>query len=308
VGRGPRFPARDIRSGQGPTPIQRRCHLDSPFTQIVSLELIDDEHFVAPVAPERGDRTYGGQLLAQSLAAAQRTVDADRAVHSLHGYFLRAGDPDHPVDLAVDRVRDGRSFSSRAVSARQDGREVVRLIASFHVPEDGLEYSGSGMPEAPPPENVSLTYEQFTHDLRPDYGGVWSGDARALEVRYINPPTAPEGEAITEDQRMWLRIDGSLNDDPALHAAALAYMSDSTLVDHVMLPHGYRWQDARLEGASLDHAMWFHRAVRADEWLLFDQTVVATSGARGLVTARFYTAAGVLVATCSQEGLMRWPA
>jgi acyl-CoA thioesterase-2 len=259
------------------------------------------------VGAEQGERTYGGQLMAQALAAAQRTVESERPVHSLHGYFLRPGAADQPLKLSVDRVRDGRSFSARAVTASQQGRELFRLLASFHVPEDGLEYSGPAMPEVPPPESVTFTYGQFTHAVRPDYSGVWSGDARAMEVRYINPPTAPEGEPVTEDQRMWLRINGPLADDPALHAAALAYLSDSTLVDHVMLPHGYRWQDARLEGASLDHAMWFHRAARADQWLLFDQTVVATAGARGLVTARFYTAGGVLVATCTQEGLMRWP-
>jgi acyl-CoA thioesterase-2 len=282
--------------------------LDSgAFTELVALERVDEEHFLAPVGAEQGERTYGGQQLAQALAAAQCTMDAERPVHSLHAYFLRPGSADQPLELAVDRVRDGRAFSSRAVTASQNGRELCRLLASFHAPEDGLEYSGPAMPEVPPPEAVTVSYSQFTHALRPDYGGVWSGDARAMEVRYINPPTAAEGQPVTEDQRVWLRIDEPLGDDAALHAAALAYLSDSTLVDHVMLPHGHRWQDARVEGASLDHAMWFHRAARADQWLLFDQTVVATSGARGLVTGRLYTAAGVLVATCSQEGLMRWP-
>ena len=277
------------------------------FGALVTLERVDDDHFVAPMSAEQGARTYGGQLLAQALAAAQLTVELGRPVHSLHGYFLRVGAADRPLELGVDRVRDGRSFTARAVTASQQGRELFRLLASFHVPEDGLEYSGPAMPEVPPPESVAFTYNQFAHAVRPDYSGVWSGDARAMEVRYINPPTAPEGEPVTEDQRMWLRIDGPLADDAALHAAALVYLSDGTLVDHVMLPHGHRWQDERLDGASLDHAMWFHRVARADEWLLFDQTVVATAGARGLATGRFYTAGGVLVATCTQEGLMRWP-
>ena len=277
------------------------------FAELVALERVDAEHFIAPVGAEQGERTYGGQLLAQALAAAQCTVDPERPVHSLHGYFLRPGGVDRPFELAVDHVRDGRAFSARAVTVSQDGRELSRLLASFHAPEDGLDYSGPAMPEVAPPEAVPVTYSQFTHALRPDYGGVWSGDARAMEIRYVNPPTAPEGEPVTEDQRVWIRINEPLADDTALHAAALAHLSDSTLVDHVMLPHGYRWQDARVEGASLDHAMWFHRAARADEWLLFDQTVVATAGARGLVTGRFYTTAGLLVATCSQEGLMRWP-
>lgn len=277
------------------------------FSELVTLECVDEERFVAPVGAEQGERTYGGLLLAQALTAAQRTVDADRPVHSLHGYFLRPGASDRPLELAVDQVRDGRAFSSRAVTASQEGRELCRVLASFHAPEDGLEYSGPAMPDVPPPEAVTVTHSQFVHALRPDYGGFWSGDARAMEIRYVNPPTAPEGEPVIEDQRMWLRINAPLANDAALHASALAYLSDSTLVDHVMLPHGHRWQDARLEGASLDHAMWFHRAARADQWLLFDQTVVATAGARGLVTGRFYTDTGVLAATCSQEGLMRWP-
>lgn len=277
------------------------------FAAIVALRRIDAEHFIGPVSAEQGERTYGGQILAQALAAAQQTVDAGRPVHALQAVFLRPGAADEPIELAVERVRDGRSFSTRAVTASQEGRELCRLFASFHVPEEGLEYSGPTMPTAPPPESVETTYSDFTHAVRPDYGGVWSGDARAMEVRYVNPPTAPEGEPVTEDQRMWMRIDGPLGDDAALHAAALAYLSDSTLVDHVMLPHGHRWQDARVDGASLNHAMWFHRPARADQWLLFDQSVIATSGARGLVTGRFYTAAGTLVATCSQEGLMRWP-
>ena len=161
------------------------------FGELVTLERVDEDHFVAPVGAEQGKRTYGGLLLAQALAAAQRTVEPERPVHSLHSYFLRPGAADRPLELGVDRVRDGRSFSARAVTASQQGRELCRLLASFHAPEDGLEYTGPTMPEVPPPESVAFTYSQFTHMVRPDYSGVWSSDARAMEVRYINPPTAP---------------------------------------------------------------------------------------------------------------------
>ncbi len=277
------------------------------FSDLVMLERVDEERFIAPVGAEQGNRTYGGQILAQALTAAQGTVGTDRPVHSLHGYFLRPGASDRPIELAVDQVRNGRAFSSRAVTASQEGRELCRVLASFHAPEDGLEYNGPTMPDVPPPEAVATSHSEFVHALRPDFGGSWSGDARAMEILYVNPPTAPDGEPVSEDQRMWIRINTTLADNTALHASALAYLSDSTLVDHVMLPHGHRWQDERLQGASLDHAMWFHRAARADQWLLFDQSVIATAGARGLVTGRFYAASGVLVATCSQEGLMRWP-
>lgn len=129
-----------------------------------------------------------------------------------------------------------------------------------------------------------------------------------MDIRYVNPPAAPRGVSITEDQRLWMRISEPLDDDPATHATGLAYLSDSTLVDHVVLPHGQRWQDPRLVSTSLDHAMWFHRPFRADEWLLFDQRVESTGRGRGLASGRFFTEAGRLVATCMQEGLIRWGA
>ena len=247
---------------------------------------------------------YGGQFLAQALGAAQWTVDGDRTVHSLHGYFLRPGDVALPLELDVERVRDGRSFSSRAVTVRQNGRDLFRMAVSFHVPEPGMTFAAPEIPEVPPPEAVTLTYNAYSRAN--GEAEDWDGEARPMDLRYVNPPTAPLGEPVLEDQRVWMRVTDALPDEPALHAAGLAYLSDSTLIDHAVLRHGRRWQDQRLDGTSLDHAMWFHRPARADEWLLFDQTVEATGAARGLTMGRLFDAAGALVASCTQEGLIRW--
>lgn len=271
---------------------------------LIALEAAAPDRFVAPPAPDKGDRLYGGQFLAQCLAAAQRTVDDQRLAHSLHAYFLRPGDVDAPLDLAVERVRDGRSFSSREVVAAQGGRALFRLLVSLQVPEATPEYSGSVMPAVPQPEQVTFSYDDFT--LAQTGDSDWHGAARPMDIRYVNPPTARRGEPVTEPQLMWMRIPQALPDDPAAHAAALAYLSDSTLVDNVMLPLGLRWQDPDFLGTSLDHAMWFHRPARADQWLLFEQRVEATGAGRGLASGRFFSASGELVATCVQEGLMRW--
>ena len=260
--------------------------------------------FHAPPAPERAGRMYGGHLLALGLAAAGRTVAQDRAPHSLHGYFLRAGDVNEPLRVAVERVRDGRSFSVRCARVAQGERELFRSMASYQAPESGPAFAARRAPPAPPAETVNLTYNEFSRQA--GEGEDWDGEARPMDIRYINPPSPSPGEPVFEDQRMWMRIDHALDDDPALHYAALAYLSDSTLIDHATLPHGRRWQAPDLTGASLDHAMWFHRFARADAWLLFDQSVEATGGARGLATGRIFTAAGELAATCAQEGLLRW--
>lgn len=276
------------------------------FALLLRLEPVDDRHFTAPPSPDKGERMFGGQFLAQCLAAAQATLADGRSVHSLHGYFLRPGDVDLPLQLGVEIVRDGRSYSSRQVHAAQRGKELFRLLASFKVPDESPQYADTAMPEVPPPEAVPYTYDEFT--LAQSGADAWAGSARPLDIRYINPPTTPRGEPVTERQLMWMRIDEVLPDSPEIHHAGLAYLSDSTLVDHILLPHGRRWQDAGFEGSSLDHAMWFHQFARADDWLLFAQTVEATSDGRGLASGRFYTRHGDLAATCLQEGLMRWTA
>ncbi|MDG2112158.1 MAG: thioesterase family protein, partial [Actinomycetota bacterium] len=227
-------------------------------------------------------------------------------VHSTHSYFLRAGDVDTETVLEVERIRDGRSFSQRHVVALQDGVEMFRSVLSFHVPEPGLDYAPPIALDVPGPEEVNSTYHGFCEAILPPEEIPWPGRARPMEIRYINPPSAPEGQPITEPQLMWMILREPVDAGRDLHDAGLAYLADATLVDHVLLPHGHRWHDAQLTGASLDHAMWFHRPVRADEWLFYDQRVESTGGARGLASGRFYTAGGELVATCMQEGLMRW--
>ena len=274
------------------------------FAPLLDLVSIGDNRFVAPPSPDKGERMFGGQFLAQCLAAAQTTVADDRQVNSLHGYFLRPGDVDLDVDLHVVEVRDGRSFSSRQVVAQQRGKELFRMLVSYQVPDESPEYMGFVMPAVPPPEEVTYTYEDFT--LAQSGDAAWYGADRPMDIRYINPPSAVRGVPVTETQLMWMRIPEALSDAPHVHQAGLAYLSDSTIVDHIMLPLGMRWQDTGLEGTSLDHAMWFHRPARADEWLLFAQTVEATGGGRGLASGRLYSRRGELAATCVQEGLMRW--
>ncbi|MCP3989575.1 MAG: acyl-CoA thioesterase II [Actinomycetia bacterium] len=265
--------------------------------------------FAGPAAPERFGRTFGGQFLAQALMAARLTVESERRVHSLHAYFLRAGAVDSPTIYEVESVRSGRSFAVCAVVARQGEAEVFRMMASFHHLEHGLQYQSGGrypMGRVPPPEAAPIDYPGFAAQ-HPDFEpGTWDGSVRPMEIRYLDPPAPSDTGSHMEPQRMWVRVEGPLGNDPAIHEAGLAYLADSTLVDNVMLPHGFRWQDARLTGASLDHAMWFHRPTLADGWLLYDQRVEVTGGARGLATGRFYDPDGHLVATCMQEGLIRW--
>lgn len=277
------------------------------FAPLLELEPFGDGSFTAPSSPDKGERMFGGQFLAQCLAAAVATIDGEdveRHCNSLHGYFLRPGDVDLPLALTVETIRDGRSFSSRQVVAEQRGKELFRLLASFQVPDETPEYAGMEMPTAPAPEAVQYTYDDFTLAQTGEEG--WYGSDRPVDIRYVNPPSAARGEPVTETQLMWMRINETLPEAVAVHQAGLAYLSDTTLVDHIPLPLGLRWQDAGFGGTSLDHAMWFHREARADEWLLFAQTVEATGGGRGLASGRFYERGGALVATCMQEGLMRW--
>ena len=274
------------------------------FVPLVALEQQGPDRFVAPASPDKGERLYGGQFLAQCVLAAERTANDDRAPHSLHAYFMRPGDADVALEITVARLRDGRGFSTREVVAEQQGKPLFRMLVSLQVAETSPCYAGRAMPSVPPPEQVNSTYDDFT--LTQTGGSDWHGAARPMDIRYVNPPTAPRGTPVTESQLMWMRIPEPLPDDPAIHRAALAYLSDSTLVDNVMLPLGLRWQDEDFLGTSLDHAMWLHRFARADEWLLFEQRVEATGNGRGLASGRFFTSSGELAATCLQEGLMRW--
>lgn len=249
---------------------------------------------------------FGGFLLGQAMVACQQTVENDRSIHSLHCYFLRPGDTTKNVTFQVTRVRDGRSFSHREAVGIQNEKEVFRIVCSFSVAADTPEYEGKSAPVVPPPEQVDYTYLDFCRDQMPDVDYMGDVRQRPFELLYINPPQSFEPSERIENQLMWMRLTCGVTESPNIHHAGLAYLSDSTLIDHVTIPHGKRWQDSDFDGTSLDHSMWFHKDTRADEWLLFDQKVEWTGDGRGLASGRIYNLDGDLVASCMQEGLMRF--
>jgi len=269
---------------------------------LLDLETIEDGLYRGRQPDTSLQRVFGGQVASQALVAATRTVDGGRAVHSLHAYFLHPGDTAVPIVYDVERTRDGRSFSTRRVVARQHGRTIFYLSASFQVPEDGLEHQDS-MPDVPPPEDspeLGDVLAKISGRPRDDWDREWA----ALDVRYAAEVGAP-GHRRDPVSRVWLKSSGPIGDDPVVHAAVLTYASDLTLLSAAVLPHGTYIGDPRLQPASLDHAMWFHRPFRADEWLLYDQSSPSASGGRGLATGRLFTADGDLAVSVVQEGLLR---
>ena len=276
------------------------------FEKLLKFEPLSADTYLAPPSPEGGQRTFGGQFLCHSLKAAQLTVEAPKFVHSSHSYFLRHGDVDKETTLRVERIKDGRSFSSRQVTAIQGNVEVFRTLLSFHIPETGFTWQPEALEDLPGPDDDLITYSDYWESQLGLVAGKWHGRIRPIEIRYINPPMLPENIPITEPQLMWMRMSEPIGENQQTHECALAYMADATLIDHVTLPHGKRWQDERLTGTSLDHAMWFHQVPKADTWLLYKQSVESTSGARGLATGKFLNHEGLLIASCMQEGLMRW--
>lgn len=249
---------------------------------------------------------FGGFLIGQALSACRHTTESDRYLHSLHCYFLRPGDTTKPVEYVVSVIRDGRNFSHRDVRAEQRGKEVFRMICSYAIPSTAPTFLGDAPPIAPAPERVTYTYVDFCRDQMPDPDYIRDVKNRPFEIKYINPPADFAPSDSLERQLMWMRLVCDVNDDPHVHDAGIAYLSDSTLIDHIALPHGKRWQNPDFDGTSLDHAMWFHESVQADEWLLFDQKVEWTGDGRGIASGRIYTEDGRLAATCMQEGLMRF--
>jgi acyl-CoA thioesterase-2 len=254
---------------------------------------------------ERRQRVFGGQVAGQALVAAGRTVPADRPVHSMHAYFIRPGDPAVPIIYLVDRVRDGRSFTTRRVSAIQHGKTIFTLSASFHQDEPGVSHA-TPTPQVPPPESIAPTAERVEKLFGPEAAKFFRQNP--IDIRHIGPLTfeaASDPALRTASSMVWLRADGELPDDPLLHVCLMTYASDLTLLDSVMLAHGLTWADGRTTGASLDHAMWFHRPFRADRWLLYAQESPFAGGARGLARGQVFTADGELVVSVVQEGLLR---
>jgi len=275
---------------------------------LLDLEQIEVNIFRGRSPDERVQRVFGGQVAGQALVAAGRTVPADRPVHSLHAYFIRPGDPAVPLVYMVDRVRDGRSFTTRRVSVIQHGTTIFTLSASFHHPEPGPVHAVP-MPAVPPPDSVPRTSERLEKrfgPLDPSYQRMLKNNP--VDLRILGPLTveAQQDPALRATSNLvWLRVDGELPDDPLLHVCLMTYASDMTLLDSVLLAHGLSWVDGRTVGASLDHAMWFHRPFRADSWLLYAQESPVASGARGLARGQVFTQAGDLVVSVVQEGLIR---
>ncbi len=268
---------------------------------LLDLERIEVNHFRGHNPDEKRVRIFGGQVAGQALVAAGRTVPADRFVHSLHAYFLRPGDPRVPVLYEVDRIRDGRSFTTRRTVAVQHGEAIFNLSASFQLPEEGPEHQEPA-PAAPEPETLPTFAQRFSPYA--EQLGDWYTRPRPIDTRYASPPYLSK-EHRAPRQQVWFRADGELPEDPLLHACVLAYASDMTLLDSVLLPHGISWHDDEFMGASLDHAMWFHRPFRTDRWLLYDQSSPTATGARGLAQGQIYDLEGRLVVSVVQEGLVR---
>ncbi|WP_332758631.1 acyl-CoA thioesterase [Streptomyces sp. MT206] len=280
---------------------------------LLDLEQIEEDIFRGTSRSALVPRVFGGQVAAQALVAAGRTVPGDRTAHSLHSYFLRAGDPGAPIVYAVDRIRDGRSFTTRRVVAVQHGQPIFHLSASFQTYEEGLEHQ-SAMPDAPDPETLPTAAESLPayREIFRDRGTVERLiEARgAVDLRYATtPPWGSVGEPVEPRTQVWFRTAGKLErDDALLHTCLATYVSDMTLLDSVLLAHGRGgWAVGDVVGASLDHAMWFHRPFRADEWLLYDQESPSSSAGRGLGQARIWTQDGRLAVTVIQEGVVRVP-
>ncbi|MDA5281972.1 acyl-CoA thioesterase [Streptomyces sp. NPDC054904] len=279
---------------------------------LLDLEQIEENIFRGTSRQSLVPRVFGGQVAAQALVAAGRTVPADRTAHSLHSYFLRAGDPGAPIVYSVDRIRDGRSFTTRRVVAVQHGQPIFHLSASFQTYEEGLDHQAA-MPAAPDPESLPTAAESLPlyRDVFRDPGTVERLVAAraAVDLRYATtPPWGSVGKPVEPRSQVWFRTGGKLADDPLLHTCLATYVSDMTLLDSVLLAHGRGgWAVGDVVGASLDHAMWFHRPFRADEWLLYDQESPSSAAGRGLGQARIWTRDGRLAVTVIQEGVVRVP-
>lgn len=271
---------------------------------LLDLEQIGEDAYLGRHPDQVGSRTFGGQLVAQALVAADRTVDGDRPIHAINAHFIRGGDVKAPIEYRVVRHRDGRAFANRQVTAYQDGNVVFSMFAAFQDDAGGLEHS-PGMPDIPAPEELPSFDDHiagYEDRLR------FLADAlKPMEMRYANDPTwvlKGSGERL-DHNRVWIRTDGALPDDRWLHSAALAYASDTTVLDSILTTHGLSWGLDRIVAATVNHSIWFHRPFRFDEWALYATESPVASGSRGLATGRFFARDGQLIATVVQEGVIR---
>jgi acyl-CoA thioesterase-2 len=275
---------------------------------LLDLEELEVNLFRARSPQDGSQRVFGGQVLGQALVAAGRTAASEEMLaHSFHAYFLRPGDPSVPILYQVDRTKDGRSFQTRRVVAIQQGRPIFHMESSFHRPEHGLEHQDA-MPEVPDPEDLPTFRERIgplceaTEDERER---VWFTRDRPIDSRYVTEVDFVDPEPLPPRLEVWLRADGRLPESLLIQQCVLAYASDMTLLDTAILPHGFSWYDRSWTVASLDHAMWFHRPFRADEWLLYVQDSPAATAGRAFASGKLFTHDGHLVASVVQEGLIR---
>ncbi|WP_310533669.1 acyl-CoA thioesterase II [Novosphingobium sp.] len=273
---------------------------------LLDVERVGDDAFRGRRKPGGIGRVYGGQVIAQALASAERTVDPDREVHSLHAYFLRGGSEDHEIDFVIARDFDGGSFSNRRVVASQQGRPILNLTASFHKREPGVSHAME-MPVVPQPEdllNEAQLRDKYIEMVPPEMRALIS-QFRALEVKPVNPAAWAGLSGGEPKLETWFRAPAALPDDPRVHRAVLAYATDYSLLGTCTVPHKLSWMTGAVQGASLDHAVWFHDDFRVDDWLLYVTDSPWAGRARGFNRGRIYTRDGRLVAESAQEGLIR---
>jgi acyl-CoA thioesterase II len=273
----------------------------------LDLEEIAPDTFSGPGDIENEYGIFGGHLLGQGVAAAGRTVPEDRPIHSFHAYFVAGAAAVGDLEYRVERIRDGGTFAHREVRAFRDGRELFRLTASFQGVEEGLEWESapSHGPQLPGPESLPDLGELLASHSEPVFDEYWTHRPRAVELRYAHAPWAVAGPAEDLGIRVWWRTPRPVGDDPQLHAAVAAFVADESISDNVLTPHGLTWTNQDMMVVSLDHAMWFHRPFRVDDWLLFVQRPLITTAARGLALGHLYDREGRMVATCTQEALLR---
>ncbi len=272
----------------------------------LDLEQIEENLFRGDSPDVGWQRVFGGQVIGQALVAAQKTVDPKRIVHSLHGYFMRPGDPSIPIVYEVDRIRDGRSFTTRRIVAIQHGHAIFSMSASFQLEEAGLEHF-IPMPQLPLPDDLPSEKELAAHyhDHAPAHVKKYWERKRPIELRPTSLEHYISKKKLEPKQHIWFRATGKLPADPAIQQAALAYASDMTLLDTSLFAHGKSIFDPGLQVASLDHSMWFHRPVQMENWHLYTQDSPNSSGSRGLTRGSIYTTDGTLIASVAQEGLIR---
>jgi len=276
------------------------------LVSLLELERLEDNLFRGPSRDIGTNRVYGGQVLGQAIKAAQYTVEENRNIHSLHAYFLREGDHDSPIIYEVERSRDGNSFSARRVVAIQHGRPIFTLSASFQFDEDGLEF-GIEFPDVPGPDEVLSVREYETKhlDSLPEKFQRLLRLSAPFELKPVGLDEGIQSETYSRCRHFWVKTIDDLPQEPQLHRSILAYVSDYGLLTTSLVPHGLRFTDTSLIMASIDHAMWFHRPFRMDDWLLYSCEAISTSNARGLAKGHFFQEDGTLVASTSQEGLVR---